>query len=72
MSRLVAKLRAYGKVLPKGKRNRTDLVRYLVRRPALLVAIGGYEAAVFTSGSVDSRTKALASVKTSSLIGCPF
>ena len=72
MSKLAKKLRAYASVLPKAHRNRLDLVRFLARRPALLVAVGSYEAAVMASSRADNRTKVLAAVKTSSLIGCPF
>jgi hypothetical protein len=72
MSKLTAKLAAYARVLPTAKRNRLDLLRFLVRRPALLAAVGGYEAAVLVSSRVDNRTKALAFVKTSSLVGCPY
>lgn len=72
MNGLVDKVRAYARTLPKAKRNRFDLVRYLARRPAILLAVAGYEAAGFVSGRVDFRTKALASVKASSMIGCPF
>lgn len=70
--RLLRKVLAYARVLPRGRRNRTDLVRHLWRRPALGVAIAGYESAVFASGRVDSRLKALAALKVSSRIGCPF
>jgi hypothetical protein len=66
------RVRAELSTLLKAKRNRTDLLRYLIRRPALLVAVGTYETALLASGSVDSRLKALAQIKTSSLIGCPF
>ena len=72
MSSLGSKILAYAKVLPKARRNRLDLMGYLARRPAILLAVGGYEAATFVSGRVDSRVKALASVKASSMIGCPF
>lgn len=72
MSKLFTKMRAYARVLPKANRNRSDLVRYLARRPAILLAVAGYEAAGFVSGRVDNRIKALASVKASSMIGCPF
>ena len=72
MSALVVKLRAYARVLPKANRNRFDLLRYLARRPATLLAVAAYEAAGFISGRVDSRIKNLASVKASSMIGCPF
>ena len=58
--------------LLQAKRNRTDLIRYLIRRPALLVGVGTYETALLASGAVDSRLKALAQIKASSLVGCPF
>jgi hypothetical protein len=70
--RLTEKLVAYGRVVPKARRHRTDLLRYLVRRPALLTANGLYEGALFVSSSVDSRLKALAELKVSSRVGCPF
>lgn len=72
MNGLVTKVRAYAHILPKAKRNRFDLVGHLVRRPAFLLAVGGYELASFVSGRVDVRTKSLASVKASSMIGCPY
>jgi hypothetical protein len=72
VANLSQKLRAYAVVFKSAKRNRLDLVRFLVRRPALLAAVQTYEAAIFVSSRVDNRTKCLASVKTSSLIGCPF
>ena len=68
----LSKLRAYAAVVPRGRRNRADLVRYLVRRPALLAAIGTYEAAVMVSNSVDAHLKSLALIKSSALTGCPF
>ncbi|MCL6436991.1 MAG: hypothetical protein K6T51_00150 [Rubrobacteraceae bacterium] len=49
-----------------------DLVRLLIQSPAILAAVGIYEGALLFSGRVDGRTKALAGLKTSSLIGCPF
>ena len=70
--RLLRRLRAYGRVLPKASRNRTDAFRYLVRRPAIMAAVGTYETAVLFSNRVDTRVKALAGIKASSLIGCPF
>ena len=72
MSRVLDRMRAYGRVLPRARRNRTDLLRYLVRRPALLLAVGTYETALVTTGRLDNRVRGLAMLKTSSLIGCPF
>ena len=72
MGRLLSKLSAYARVVPKAKRNRLDLIRFLVRRPAIFAAVGGYETAVLVSSRVDTRLKALATVKTSSLVGCHY
>jgi alkylhydroperoxidase family enzyme len=60
------------KVLSGAKRNRTDLLRYLLRRPTLLAAMMGYETALLLSSRADDRLKLLAQLKTSALIGCPF
>lgn len=70
------KLLPYGKTfarrLPRYRESPADLLRLLVRRPAILAAVGTYETALLVSGRVDGRLKALASLKASSLIGCPF
>lgn len=70
--RLTQKLAAYGRVAPRARRHRTDLLRYLVRRPALLTANGIYESALMLSSSVENRLKALVELKASSRVGCPF
>jgi hypothetical protein len=70
--RTLAKLVAEFRVLVRARRNRSDLLRYLVRRPALLAAVGGYESALVLSSRAGTRLKLLAQIKTSSLIGCPF
>jgi hypothetical protein len=56
----------------KANRNTTDLARYLIRRPVIAMAIGGYETAVLVSNSIDPRVKYLACLRASSVIGCPF
>jgi hypothetical protein len=60
------------RVMSRAKRNRFDLVRYLVRRPALMAAVSGYETALLVSSRAENRIKLLAQVKTSMMIGCPF
>lgn len=70
--RLLRKLVAYARVLARGRRNRTDLARWIVRRPQLASAIATYETALVASNRVDSKLKGLAQVRASSLIGCPF
>ena len=68
--KLAAKLRAYAALRPR--RNHFDFLRYLVRRPAIAVAVSTYETAVVLSNRVEGRYKQLAAVKASSLIGCVF
>lgn len=72
LRRLGRRLRGFLAIVPRARRNRTDLVRWLVRRPALLAAVNTYEGAVFAGNGVDTRLKYLATLKTSSLTGCPF
>lgn len=69
---LAGKLRAYGAVTGRAGANKTDLLRYMVRRPALLAAIFGYETATLVSGKLSPRLKELAGIKAAGLIGCPF
>lgn len=70
------KLRAYGKVFARGlsryREGPNDLPRLLIKRPAIAAAVGTYETALLVSGRVDGRIKALAMLKASSLVGCPF
>jgi hypothetical protein len=70
--RTIRKLISEFQVLRSARRNRFDLLRYLIRRPALLAAVSGYETALNLSSRAETRLKSLAQVKTSSLIGCPF
>jgi hypothetical protein len=69
---LLDKLRAYATVLPRAKRNRAELARLYARRPAMALGVGAMETATLLQGRVDIRLKGLASLKTSSRIGCPF
>lgn len=64
--------RTYLGVLPKARRNRADLVRWLRRRPQLLAATAGYELALLTSGRMPARLKTLAVLKASTLITCEY
>ena len=60
------------RVLTSARRNRTDAVRWLVRRPLVLGAIGTYETALLLSSKAPTRLKLLAQLKAASLVGCPF
>jgi hypothetical protein len=44
----------------------------MAKIPAIMAAVGTYETALLLSDRVDSRLKALASLKASALVGCPF
>jgi hypothetical protein len=66
-----AKLKAYVKVLRSAKRP-VETLRLLRQRKALLLGVNAFEMASMLSGRVDTRLKALAQIKTSALIGCPF
>ena len=68
---LLAKLKAYARVMRRAQRP-MDTLRLLRKRPALLLGVHAFEAALFASGRVDVRLKTLAQIKTSALIGCPF
>jgi hypothetical protein len=68
---IIAKVKAYGRVMRRRKRP-LELLRLLRRRPALMMAVNVYETALLVSGRVDARLKALAQIKTSALVGCPF
>jgi hypothetical protein len=69
--RILAKLRAYARVLGTAQRP-IETLRLLRRRPALLLGVNAYEMALLASNRVDVRLKALAQIKTSALVGCPF
>ncbi|WP_051579603.1 hypothetical protein [Pseudonocardia acaciae] len=70
---LFANLRAYKRVLSATRLNRVpDLVRLLARRPSIAFGVGAYELGLVATGRVDARLKALAEVRTSALVGCPF
>jgi hypothetical protein len=67
----IARFGAFLRVMRRKKRPMEGL-RLLRRRPALLLGVNAFETALLASGRVEGRIKALARVKTSALIGCPF
>jgi hypothetical protein len=67
------KLRAYAGVMRGRNKDRPiEPVALLRKRPALMLGVNGFELAQLASSRVDTRLKALAQVKTSALVGCPF
>jgi hypothetical protein len=70
---MYANLRAVARVVlrTRNKQN-ADLFHLLARRPGIAFGVGAFEMGLHASGRADARLKALADLKTSSLIGCPF
>lgn len=66
------KLRGHGKVFERARYRGVSDFRLLLKRPAILAGVGGYETALLVSGRVEGRLKALSQIKTASLIGCLF
>ncbi len=60
------------RVLGKARRNRGDLLGWLVRRPQLLMAQGTYESALLLMGRVPSGLKSLATAKAAMVVNCEF
>jgi AhpD family alkylhydroperoxidase len=69
---VVDQVRNFAAVLPSGKRNRVDLLSWLLRRPQLAAAVGGYETALVFSGRLDTRLKYLAELKAAAMITCEY
>jgi hypothetical protein len=70
---LFANMRALGRVVARTRFDGVpEAVRLLARRPGVAFGVGAYEMGLAASGRVDGRLKALAEVKTSALVGCPF
>ncbi len=67
----IEKLKVLAGVLRRAKRP-PDTLRLLRQRKPLLLGVNLFELAMLVSGRVDARVKALAQIKTSALIGCPF
>jgi lipopolysaccharide/colanic/teichoic acid biosynthesis glycosyltransferase len=71
--KLMDKARAYGRVVRNTHLDEMpDLFRLLRRRPLILAGVSAYETGLMASNRVDGRVKALATIKASSLVGCPF
>lgn len=68
-----AKLRVLSGVLRGRDPSRPiETLALLRKRKALLMGVNAFELAQMASGRVDGRLKALAQIKTSALVGCPF
>ena len=70
--RTLHKLWVYLRVFARGRRHQTDLLRWLLRRPQLLVGTSAYEIAQIFSSRVETRLKKLAELHTAALVHCQF
>ncbi|HEY3002728.1 MAG TPA: hypothetical protein VGJ44_10300, partial [Kribbellaceae bacterium] len=60
------------RVLGKARRNRSDLLGWLGRRPQILVAQAAYESALLLTARLDSELKMLATAKAAAMANCEF
>ena len=67
----IARFSAVMRVMRRRKRP-MEALRLLRQRPALLIGVNLFETALLANGRAPMRPKALATIKTSALIGCPF
>jgi AhpD family alkylhydroperoxidase len=65
-------IRPMAKVLPRGRRDRYDLLRWLRHRPQILTGTAAYEMALLGSARMDPRLKQLAELKAAALVTCEF
>ncbi|MGH3468753.1 MAG: carboxymuconolactone decarboxylase family protein [Thermocrispum sp.] len=70
--RMLTRFWSHLRVLARAKRNRTDLLRWLGRRPQLLAAVSAYEFALLAANRTPSHYKQLASAKAAALVNCEF
>lgn len=70
--RMLKRIWSHMRVLAGAKRNRTDLLRWLGRRPQLLAAASVYEMALLTANRSPSHYKQLASSKAAAMVNCEF
>lgn len=69
---ILKRIWTYLKVMGKAKRNRGDLLGWLVRRPQLLVAQGTYESSLLLMGRLPAELKTLAVAKAAMIVNCEY
>lgn len=70
--RALKRIWAHLRVFAKAQRNKTDLLRWLARRPQLFVAVSVYETALLLANRAESRYKLLAGTKAAAMVNCEF
>lgn len=69
---ILKRIWGYLVVLRKARRNRGDLLGWLVRRPQLLLAQGTYESSLLLMGRMPARLKTLAVAKAAMIVNCEY
>lgn len=69
---ILKRVLGYLKVLRKARRNRGDLLGWLVRRPQLLLAQGTYESALMLMGRMPAQLKTLGVAKAAMIVNCEY
>lgn len=69
---IVKRIWLYLRVLGKARRHRGDLLGWLVRRPQLLLAQGGYETSLLLMGRLPVELKTLAVAKAAMIVNCAY
>ena len=69
---VLEQIRPMAKVLPRGRRDRYDLLRWLRRRPQILTGTAAYEIGLLGSARMDPRLKQLAELKAAALVTCEY
>ncbi|CAM3565644.1 carboxymuconolactone decarboxylase family protein [Smaragdicoccus niigatensis] len=70
--RALKKMWKYTKVMAKAKRNRSDIFKWLIRRPLIGFAYFIYEVGLMFSNRMDPKLKQLAEMKAAAMVNCEF
>jgi len=69
---ILKRIWTYIRVMGRAKRNRGDLLGWLVRRPQLLAAQGVYESSLLLMGRLPAELKTLAVAKAAMVVNCEY
>ena len=70
--RMLKRIWIHIRVFGKATQNKSDLVRWLIRRPQYLFATGFVETMLLLSGRLDPELKTLATAKAAGMANCEF
>lgn len=69
---ILKRIWVYVRVMRKARRNRGDLLGWLLRRPQLLLAQGTYESSLLLMGRMPAELKTLAVAKAAMIVNCEY